>query len=120
MGRNRVEDSLCKLNDMTRSLRRIWSTTSAVAVLTATSVSPALAESTKRDDGDQPGDPMGTLNAILWFVVSPLAIYGILALLTMGPSWTSAARKSTRGGYLDDPTLSDRQVSGTERSQISN
>ena len=75
---------------MTTSIRRIWSTTSAVAVLTATSVSPAFAESTKRDDGDQPGEPMGTLNAILWFVVLPLAIYGILALLTMGPSWTSA------------------------------
>lgn len=105
---------------MKRSIRRIWSTTSVVVVLTATAVSPALAEATKRDDGDEPGEPMGTLNAILWFVVLPLAITGIITLLTLGPSWTSAARKSTRGGYLDDPTLSDRQVSGTERSQISN
>ena len=105
---------------MTRKIHRIWSTTSVVAILAATSVSPAFAESTKRDDGDQPGEPMGTLNAILWFVVLPLTISGIIALLTMGPSWTSAARKSTRGGYLDDPTLSDRQVSGNERSQISN
>ena len=105
---------------MKRSLRRIWSTTSALVVLALTSVSPAFAESTKRDDGDQPGEPMGTLNAILWFVVLPLAITGIITLLTLGPSWTNSARKSTRGGYLDDPTLSDRQVSGTERSQISN
>jgi hypothetical protein len=105
---------------MTISIRRIWSTSSALAVLVSTSISPAFAESTKRDDGDQPGEPMGTLSAILWFVVLPLAITGIIALLTMGPSWTSAARKSTRGGYLDDPTLSDRQVSGDERSQISN
>jgi hypothetical protein len=105
---------------MTRSLRRIWSTTSVAAVLTATSVSTAFADELKRDDGDQPGDPMGTLNAILWFVVLPLVIIGIITLLTLGPSWTSAARKSTRGGYLDDPTLSDRQVSGNERSQISN
>jgi hypothetical protein len=105
---------------MTRSIRRIWSTTSTVAVLAAASVSPAFAESTKRDDGDQPGEPMGTLNAILWFVVLPAAITGIIALLTLGPSWTSAARKSTRGGYLDDPTLSDRQVSGSDRSQIGN
>ena len=87
--------------------------------MAVTSVSPAIAEATKRDDGDEPGEPMGTLNAILWFVVLPLAIYGIIALLTMGPSWTSAARKSTRGGYLDDPTLSDRQVTESERSQIS-
>jgi hypothetical protein len=105
---------------MTRSIRRIWSTTSAVAVLTATSASAAFADDLKRDDGDQPGEPMGTLNAILWFVVLPLAITGIITLLTLGPSWTSAARKSTRDGYLDDPTLSDRQVSGNERSQISN
>ena len=96
------------------------SSTLATAVLSATLISPAFAEDLKRDDGDQPGEPMGTLNAILWFVVLPATITGIIALLTMGPSWTSAARKSTRGGYLDDPTLSDRQVSGSERSQISN
>jgi hypothetical protein len=105
---------------MTISIRRIWSTTAALAVLTSASVSTAFAEDLKRDDGDQPGEPMGTLNAILWFVVLPLVITGIITLLTLGPSWTSAARKSTRGGYLDDPTLADRQVSGSDRSQISN
>jgi hypothetical protein len=103
---------------MTTSIRRIWSTSAAIAILVSTSVAPAFAESTKRDDGDQPGEPMGTLNAILWFVVLPLAISGIIALLTLGPSWTSAARKSTRDGYLDDPTLADREVPGSERSQI--
>ena len=105
---------------MTISIRRIWSITSAAAILAITSATPALAEATKRDDGDQPGEPMGTLNAILWFVILPLAIIGIITLLTLGPSWNSAARKSTRDGYLDDPTLADRQVAGSERSQISN
>jgi hypothetical protein len=105
---------------MTTSIRRFWSTTATFAVLASTSVSTAFAEDLKRDDGDEPGDPMGTLNAILWFVVLPLAITVIITLLTLGPSWTSAARKSTRDGYLDDPTLSDRQVSGSDRSQISN
>ena len=81
-----------------------------MAILASTSIAPAFAESTKRDDGDQPGEPMGTLSAILWFVVLPLTITGIIALLTLGPSWTSAARNSTRGGYLDDPTLSDNQI----------
>jgi len=105
---------------MMTSIRRIWSSSSAVAILVSTSVSPAFAESTKRDDGDQPGEPMGTLNAVLWFVVLPLAISGLLALLTMGPSWTSAARKSTQGGYLDDPTLSDRQIeTDAEKREIS-
>lgn len=103
---------------MKTSIRRIWSSSAALAILVTTSVAPAFAESTKRDDGDQPGEPMGTLSAILWFVVLPLAITGIIVLLTLGPSWTSAARKSTRGGYLDYPTLADREVSGSERSQI--
>lgn len=103
---------------MKTSIRRLWSSTSVAAVLISTSAAPAFAESTKRDDGDQPGEPMGTLNAILWFVVLPLAISGVIALLTMGPSWTSAARKSTRDGYLDDPTLADREVSSSDRSQI--
>jgi len=105
---------------MTTSIRRIWSTTAASVVLVSTAISPAFSQDLKRDDGDEPGEPMGTLNAILWFVVLPLAITGIITLLTLGPSWTSAARKSTRGGYLDDPTLADRQVSGSDRSQISN
>lgn len=103
---------------MKTSIRRIWSSSAVAAILVTTSVAPAFAESTKRDDGDQPGEPMGTLSAILWFVVLPLTITGMIALLTLGPSWTSAARKSTRGGYLDDPTLADREVTGSERSQI--
>lgn len=77
-----------------------------------------MAETIKRDDGDEPGEPMGTLSAILWFVVLPLAITGIITLLTLGPSWTSAARNSTRDGYLDDPTLSDKQIPPSERTQI--
>jgi hypothetical protein len=101
------------------NLRRIWATTASTAVL-ATTALPAFAESTKRDDGDQPGEPMGTLYAVLWFVVLPLVITGLLALLTMGPSWTSAARNSTRDGFLDDPTLADRQVNQSDRSQITN
>lgn len=105
---------------MHTTIRRFWSTATGLAVLASTAVSPAFAEATKRDDGDQPGEPMGTLNAILWFVVLPLVITGIITLLTLGPGWTSEARKSTRDGYLDDPTLSDRQVSGSDRSQISN
>ena len=101
------------------NLRRIWATTASTALISAAAL-PAFAESTKRDDGDQPGEPMGTLSAILWFVVLPLTITGIIALLTLGPSWTSAARKSTKGGFLDDPTLADRQVeAGTEKREIS-
>lgn len=103
---------------MITATRRIWATTTATAILSLTAMYPVLAESTKRDDGDEPDAQMGTLDAILWFVVLPLAITGIITLLTLGPSWTSAARNSTRNGYLDDPTLSEKQIPPSERSQI--
>lgn len=103
---------------MLSNIRHIWATTTATVILSATAIYPVLAETTKRDDGDEPGEPMGTLNAILWFVVLPLVITGIITLLTLGPSWTSAAKNSTRDGYLDDPTLSENKSSPTERSQI--
>lgn len=103
---------------MITATRRIWATTTATAILSATAIYPVMAEAIKRDDGDEPGEPMGTLSAILWFVVLPIAITGIITLLTLGPSWTSAARNSTRDGYLDDPTLSDKQIPPSERSQI--
>ena len=102
---------------MTFSIRRIWSTSAVTAVLVTTSTSQAFAEDLRRDDGDHPGEPMGMLNVILWFVVLPLVITGLITVLTMGPSWTSAARKSTREGYLDDPTLSERQIAD-DRPQI--
>ena len=103
---------------MITATRRIWATTTATAILSVTAIYPVLAETIKRDDGDEPGEPMGTLNAILWFIVLPLAITGIITLLTLGPSWTSAAKNSTRDGYLDDPTLSEKQIPPSERSQI--
>ncbi len=103
---------------MITATRRIWATTTATAILSVTAIYPVLAETIKRDDGDEPGEPMGTLNAILWFVVLPLAIAGIITLLTLGPSWTSAAKNSTRDGYLDDPTLGEKQIPSSDRSQI--
>ena len=103
---------------MITATRRIWATTTATVILSATAIYPVLAETIKRDDGDEPGEPMGTLNAILWFVVLPLAITGIITLLTLGPSWTSAAKNSTRDGYLDDPTLGEKQIPSSDRSQI--
>jgi hypothetical protein len=64
---------------------------------------PVLADN-KRDDGDQPGTGLGVQGAILWFVILPLAIYAVIALLVMGPGWVSAAKKSATNGFLDDPT----------------
>jgi hypothetical protein len=54
------------------------------------------------------GTPMELWQAILVFGVGPLAISGLLALIVLVPDWARRARLSTRGGYLDDPTLADR------------
>ncbi len=100
------------------NLRRLSAIASSALVLGATTVAPALA-TTKRDDGDDPGTGIGSAAAIIWFVVVPLAVSAIIALLVLAPGWTKNARNSTQGGFLDDPTLADRQVaSATERAQI--
>ena len=87
-------------------MRSIYSVLVSGAVIGATNVLPVIAD-TKRDDGDEPGAPLGTLNTILIFVLLPLAISGIIALLVMGPGWVSAAKKSAENGFLDDPTAGE-------------
>jgi len=87
-------------------IRSISSVAISGAVLAATTFVPAFA-TTKRDDGDEPGQGLGTLGAILWFVLLPMAISGFIALLVMGPGWVSAAKKSAENGFLDDPTSGD-------------
>jgi len=93
-----------------KNLRRFWTTTASTAVISASVIGPAIATGGKYDDGEEAGDPLGMLNVILLFVILPLGITAVIALLTLAPGWASAARKSTQGGFLDDPTLSDRQV----------
>jgi hypothetical protein len=92
------------------NLKRLWATTSSTAVISATAILPAFANGGKYDDGQDAGEPLGMLNAILLFVILPLGIISLITVLTMAPGWASAARKSTKGGFLDDPTLGDRQV----------
>lgn len=105
---------------MNSKLRRIWATTASTAVLSATVIVPAMANGGKYDDGQEAGEPLGMMNAILWFVILPLSVTGLIALLTLAPGWTSSARKATKGGFLDDPTAADRQVeSKNSRSEIS-
>ena len=103
---------------MTNNFRRLSAIASATLVLGATAVVPVFATN-KRDDGDDTGTGIGTASAIIYFVLVPLAISGVIALLVLAPGWTKNARNSTRGGFLDDPTLADRQVAqATERTQI--
>ncbi len=105
------------------NMRRIWAVTAATTVVSVSAIVPAIANTSngKYDDGQEAGDPIGLMNAILWFVLLPASISAIIALLVLAPGWNSSARKSTQGGFLDDPTLADRQVTAeTKRGEISN
>jgi hypothetical protein len=91
------------------NFRKAVSACVAGGVIALANALPVLA-GTKHDDGDQPGQGLGVQGAILWFVILPLSIYGLIALLVMGPGWVSAAKKSATNGFLDDPT-GDKPVS---------
>ncbi len=86
------------------NLRRIAATLSSTLIIGASYVAPALANSTKRDDGDEPGVGLSTASAILWFVILPVAISAVIALFVLAPGWTKGAKESATNHYLDDPT----------------
>lgn len=88
---------------MSKNFRKALSVCVSSGVVALASAMPVLADN-KHDDGDQPGQGLGVQGAILWFVILPLAIYAIIALLVMGPGWVSTAKKSSANGFLDDPT----------------
>lgn len=98
-------------------MRRVIATASSVAVLTATAIAPAIANG-KNDDGEDRGTPMSLTAAILWFVVLPLAIAGVIALLVAAPGWIRSAQVSTEGGFLDDPTRADRLEASSSQKEI--
>lgn len=61
--------------------------------------------------------PVG--EAILTFGVLPAAISFGIALIVLLPDWFRKAQSSSRGGYLDDPTLADREsLTTAERAQL--
>ncbi|MEZ5115733.1 MAG: hypothetical protein R2737_05630 [Candidatus Nanopelagicales bacterium] len=84
----------------TRSAARTWvrrgvSAGLASAVVLAATALPALAETIKRDDGDEPGDPMTLAQGFGLFVLVPLAIIAVISLLVLAPSWTRSGRNGT-------------------------
>jgi len=99
-------------------MKRAFATCTSALVIAASATLPALAAG-KRDDGDEPGAGLGSAQAILLFVVLPIAISGLIALFVLAPGWTKSAREATNGGFLDDPSV--RQVEeASARNQIEN
>jgi hypothetical protein len=97
-------------------MKRAFGICTSALVIAASTTLPALAGG-KRDDGDEPGAGLGTAQAILIFVILPIAISGIIALFVLAPGWTKSARAATNDGFLDDPSV--RQVEEVStRTQI--
>jgi hypothetical protein len=93
----------------------------AVCAITAVSLlatSPAFA-ATRRDDGDDPGEPMSRLAVLLIFGVLPVALFVIIALLVMAPSIARGPRYRPGLGWqagpewYGGPADADAAVQGT-------
>ena len=110
--------SVGKLEDVSKNIQRFATTCFSVAVISASYIAPALADSGKRDDGDEPGAGLGFLNSVLMFVVIPLVVSGVIALLVMAPGWTKSAKNATKNGFLDDPSSVEKSLE-SDLKQIS-
>lgn len=55
------------------------------------------------DDGEERGTPMGVGEAVLVFVVLPIAIAGIIWLLVKAPGWTRSGRTDADGAWTEEP-----------------
>ena len=97
-------------------MRRLVTGSSSAAVLAVTAIAPALAGS-KNDDGEERGDTFSTVESFLLFFVTPLAFIALTTVLVYAPTWIGKAKSSARGGFLDDPTLADKQTA--DRKAIS-
>ena len=94
---------------MSRNLRaraRAAVVVSVTVAATTMVASPAWA-SLKRDDGDQPGDPMSVGTALLLFVGLPLTISAVIWLLVLAPGWTRGGRASSADAWTGDPLVLD-------------
>ena len=91
---------------MNKTKRRFITGFASSAVLAVTAIAPAIAGS-KNDDGEERGDTFTSVESFLLFFVTPVAFIALTTVFVYAPSWMAKAKSSARGGFLDDPTLSD-------------
>lgn len=103
---------------MNPNLRRALTAVTSTAVVSITAIAPVFASGTNYDDGEERGTPMTLTQAVLWFVVTPIVASFGIALLVSIPTWVRKAKQSTVSGFIDDPTLADRQVGSPNRNAI--
>ena len=70
------------------------------ALLPLLAATPALA---KLDDGEQPGKGLGTAMVVLIYVVIPLGIFAVIALLAILPSMLRRPRYRPGRPWQHDP-----------------
>jgi len=56
-----------------------------------------------RYDGEDPGEPLGTVTALAIFVGIPIAVTIVIALLVLAPGWTRTARSGGSTNWEGDP-----------------
>jgi hypothetical protein len=71
-------------------MKRVRGVLSGLAVAVLSAPLPALAYA--RDAGDEPGAGMSVLETVGFFVVLPLAIWGVIWLLWSLPKWMRESR----------------------------
>jgi hypothetical protein len=87
----------------------------------------SVAARAPRYDGEDPGEPLGTVTALAIFVGIPVAVTIIIALLVLAPGWTRTARSggSTNWegdalwlGAAESPVVSGEQLALPAGRQI--
>lgn len=114
---------------MSRAVTRV--TTSAVTVAvtalasTLLSAGPALAgDIVGPSEGADPGSGLGAAGTLLLFVVTPLVVYGVIALLVLLPGAVRANRYRPAEGWSADPVWfagpvdADTAVANADRGDV--
>ena len=84
------------------TLRRLPAVALCTAGLLLASAAPALATS-KTDDGDDPGSGLTVIQTLGWFVVLPITLFVVIAILATLPSMSRGPRYRPGLGWWAAP-----------------
>ena len=89
---------------MSRAVNRVITAGAVGLMTTLLTAAPAFADDIVGPlEGADPGDPLGPGGTILLFVVTPLAIFGLIALLVLLPGAVRSHRYRPAEGWAADP-----------------
>ena len=89
---------------MSRAVTRVTTAAVTLAVTTLLSAAPAFADDiVGPSEGAEPGEGLGPAGTLLLFVVTPLVVYGVIALVVLLPGAVRANRYRPAEGWSADP-----------------